>query len=315
MPAPRRVAVATSGGADSTALLHCTLRMARALGIEVVALHVHHGLMPQADDWQRQVAGQARRWGAAFATARAQGAPAAGDSVEAWARRVRYPLLADLARDQGCPLVLLAHHRRDQAETFLIQALRGGGAAGLASMPRTMQRHGVAWARPWLDQSRTAIERYVKVHRLAFVHDPSNDDLRYARGRLRRRLWPVLHEAFSDAETTLARAAARAADDAAVLAEVMQADVHTLVAADGALDVRAWHSLSAPRRILVLRAWLGDVLPEPVPETLVRRLAEELPRCRHAEWPAGVGRVLLRRGRLLAELGDRQAPVGEADKI
>lgn len=315
MPVPRRVAVATSGGVDSTALLHCTLRMARTPGIEVVALHVHHGLMPQADEWQHQVARQARRWGAGFAAARAAGAPAAGDSVEAWARRVRYPLLAQLAEAQGCAIVLLAHHRRDQAETFLIQALRGGGAAGLASMPRAMQRHGVLWMRPWLEQPRAAIEQYARAHRLAFVQDPSNGDRRFARGRLRSSLWPVLHDAFADAETTLARAAARAADDAAVLAEVAQADLHAIVAAEGALDIAAWLLLSVPRRLLVLRAWLGRALADAVPETLVRRLATELPRCRHAEWPAGSRRVLLRRGLLTAVPAGRQASVGEADKI
>ena len=78
------MAVATSGGRDSTALLHCTLRQARALDIEVIALHVHHGLMPQADAWLQQVRAQSRRWGAAFDARRLDGAPTPGQSVEAW---------------------------------------------------------------------------------------------------------------------------------------------------------------------------------------------------------------------------------------
>ena len=81
------VAVAASGGRDSTALLHCTVRQAQDLGIEVLALHVHHGLMPQADDWLRQVQRQALRWGATFASRRLTGKPARGQSVEAWAHR------------------------------------------------------------------------------------------------------------------------------------------------------------------------------------------------------------------------------------
>jgi tRNA(Ile)-lysidine synthase len=314
-----RVAVAASGGRDSTALLHCTARQGAALGVEVHALHVNHGLAPQADAWQAQVADQCRRWHVGFAAERLEGRPGRGDSVEAWARRGRYRALAALARERGIDLVLLAHHRRDQAETFLIQALRGGGAAGLAAMPRLAQRDGIGWARPWLDLPRSAIEAYARRHRLVFVDDASNDDPRFARGRLRAGVWPALHAAFPDAETTLVRAAARAAADAAVLAEVANADVAVVsdeaaqaggVADGAALAVDRWLGLSAARRVNALRAWLAAVLPDPVPETLVRRLADELPACLHAEWPAGSGRLLLRRRRLRFAALRRQS--GEA---
>ena len=96
---PPRVAVAASGGRDSTALLHCTQRQASALGIEVVALHVQHGLQPQADVWLAQVRSQCRRWGAGFSCRRLSGGPARGDSVEAWARTARYAALAEMALD------------------------------------------------------------------------------------------------------------------------------------------------------------------------------------------------------------------------
>ncbi|MBE0548863.1 MAG: tRNA lysidine(34) synthetase TilS, partial [Rubrivivax sp.] len=189
MAAPR-VAVAASGGRDSTALLHCVVRRAAALGIEVVALHVHHGLMPAADTWLRQVRGQSRRWGAAFMCHRLDGSPPPGASVEAWARGERYRALAAMAREAGCGLVLLAHHRRDQAETWLLQALRGAGPAGLAAMPLQASRQGLVWARPWLDQARQAIDAYVRRHRLQFVDDASNADPRFARNRLRAAVWP-----------------------------------------------------------------------------------------------------------------------------
>jgi len=311
-PLPR-VAVATSGGGDSTALLHCSRRAAHALGVELHALHVHHGLMPQADAWQARLAQQCRRWRVPFTATRLDGAPAKGDSVEAWARRGRYRALAQMARARGIGLVLLAHHRRDQAETFLIQALRGGGAAGLAAMPRIALREGIVWARPWLDTPRAAIDAYLRRHRLAHVDDSSNDDERFARGRLRRLVWPALLGAFPDAETTLARAAERAAADAAVLAEMAAADLRTVGAGAGtdadarALSVAAWSALSSARRASVLRAWLGGVLSSPVPETLVRRLVTELPNCTHAEWPAPGARLLLRRGWLMPAAAARRA--------
>ncbi len=301
MERPLRFAVAVSGGRDSVALLHCARAAAAPLGLEPIALHVHHGLLPDADGWAEQVQSLCRRWRVPFGAAFIGQRPGRGDSVEAWARRVRYEALAGLAVEHGVDLVLLAHHRRDQAETFLIQALRGGGAAGLAAMPRCAERAGIVWARPWLDMPRAAIEAYARRHRLRFVHDPSNADPRLARGRLRGALWAALLAAFPDAETTLARAAQRAADDAAIVAEVARGDVARLQAADRTLDVVRWLELPPPRRRAALRLWLGAVLHEPVPETLVRRLATELPACRSARWPAGTDQLVLRRGRLALE--------------
>jgi tRNA(Ile)-lysidine synthase len=301
---PLRFAVAVSGGRDSVALLHCARAAAAPLGLEPVALHVHHGLLPGADGWAEQVRSLCRGWRVPFAAAFIDRRPGRGDSVEAWARRVRYEALATLAAQQAVDLVLLAHHRRDQAETFLIQALRGGGAAGLAAMPRAAGRGGITWARPWLDLPREAIEAYARRHRLRFVHDPSNADSRLARGRLRGALWAELLAAFPDAETTLARAAQRAADDAAIVAEVAQGDLARLRDASSVtdtLDVARWLELSPPRRRSALRLWLGSVMREPVPETLVRRLATELPACRSARWPAGPDQLVLRRGRLALE--------------
>ncbi|MBU6259522.1 MAG: tRNA lysidine(34) synthetase TilS, partial [Burkholderiales bacterium] len=223
-----RVAVAASGGRDSTALLHCTARAARALGAEVVALHVHHGLQAEADDWLELVRRQARRWSAEFACQRLLGKPARGASVEAWARTERYRALAELAHASGCGLVLLAHHRRDQAETWLLQALRGAGAAGLAAMPARAERAGLTWVRPWLDQPREAIEAYVRRHRLRHAEDPSNGDPRYARNRLRLQVWPALTAAFPEAEAALAAAAAQAQDAAALAAQLAAQDLARL---------------------------------------------------------------------------------------
>lgn len=304
MNGPRIVGVAVSGGLDSMALLHCTARQARGQGVEVLALHVHHGLQADADRWLAQLRERCARWRRGglpvrLEAARLDGSPARGESVEAWARRERYLALTAMARQRGCGVVLLAHHRRDQAETFMLQALRGAGPAGLAAMPRAITRAGIEWLRPWLDQPRSAIEAYARRHRIAFALDPSNADPRFARSRLRVRVWPRLREAFPDVETTLAAAAQRAQEAQAALADYVAGDLPTVC--DGAaLSVPAWLALASPRRAAVLRAWL-DVCTQGAgtPQSLLDRLLAELPAAgSSSRWPAPGGEFALHRGRL-----------------
>ena len=294
---PPRVAVAASGGRDSTALLHCTQRQASALGIEVVALHVHHGLQPQADVWLAQVRSQCRRWGAGFSCRRLSGGPARGDSVEAWARNARYTALAEMAREADCRIILLAHHRRDQAETWLLQALRGAGAAGLAAMPAAALRGGLVWARPWLAQPPERIQAYVRRHRLHHAEDPSNQDPRYARNRLRNALWPTLTSAFPDAEVALQAAAARAQEDLLLRAEVAALDLPALQPGAG-MPMPAWLALPPARRRNALHAWLHANLPQGAPQTLLARLCAELPAMSTGCWPAPGGELNLYRHQL-----------------
>ena len=305
-----RVAVAASGGRDSTALLHCTLRQARDLGADVVALHVHHGLMPQADAWLERVRQQSRRWGASFACTRLSSAPMRGQSVEAWARDERYRALALMAQQAGCGLVLLAHHRLDQAETWLLQALRGATAAGLAAMPERFERDGVSWARPWLDQPSEAIAAYVKSHRLSPVHDTSNADPRFARSRVRLMVWPALSTAFPNAETSLSAAAQHAQEALALAREAAAADLSVLADDDG-LAVAAWLQLPPARRKNALKAWLAAQTGSPPPQTLLMRLQDELPGATVGNWPLMPASLRLYRGRLRvqpAQLAQQDMP-------
>ena len=297
-----RVAVAYSGGRDSTALLHATLRAAAPIGGEVVALHVHHGLSPNADAWLAQCRARCARWARAghaltFASERVVTGPEKGASVEAWARKARYAALRRMALDHGTALVLLAHHQRDQAETLLLQALRGAGVAGLAGMPRCIGREGITWARPWLAEPRTAIEAYVRRHRLTFIDDDSNDDARFARNRLRLQVWPALVEAFPQAEASLATAAAWAHEAASALTELAALDLAS-AAPHGRLEVECWSALSAARRSNALRVWLREQTGVAAASALVERLSAELPGCRSARWPISGGELRCYRGAL-----------------
>ena len=298
------IAVAVSGGRDSTALWHATARAVVGSGLQVVALHVHHGLQPEADGWVAHLQRQARRWAArglpvSLAWRRLRAAPAAGDSIEAWARRERYAALADMARDCGAKLVLLAHHRCDQAETFLLQALRGAGPAGLAAMPREVTRGGIVWSRPWLDQPSRAIDAYVRRHRLSHVQDPSNVDASLARNRLRHEVWPALSASFGQAEACLAASTRRAHEAAECLRELAALDATLACSAEGRLKVPAWLALSTARRANLLRYWLATQHRGAVPESLVQRLLHELPAApAAAAWPWHDGELRLHAGAL-----------------
>lgn len=307
------VAVAVSGGRDSIALLHATHKAAAALGVEVVALHVHHGLVREADAWRDHVATLCARWRLRFDVRKLEGRPGKGDSVEAWARRERYGALAQMAREAGASLVLLAQHRRDQAETFMLQALRGGGAAGLAAMAPQFERDGMEWARPWLGLPREAIEAYVRRHRLRFVDDTSNDDPRFARNRLRLAVWPALKRAFPDAEVALVAAARRAQAESEALAELADADLASCSDA-AALNIARWQALSVPRRGNVLREWLRRQTGRGAAESLIDRLSSELAaRDQPARWQAGDGIELHRyRGELRVEMRAEAAAPSES---
>jgi len=243
-------------------LLHATLKAAAGHGIEVHALHVHHGLSEHADDWRAHCERQCARWSKSIAPVglhveRLNLKPKRGDSVEAFARVARYAALRRMAQALGIDVVLLAQHRRDQAETFLLQALRGAGAAGLAAMPAAVEREGITWLRPWLAQPREAIESYLRQHRLRWIDDDSNADRRFARNRLRLDVWPALQAAFPQAEAVLADAAARAAQAGASAAELAALDVQACTAGDNALDLRRWRELPAHRAVQSLRLWLS----------------------------------------------------------
>ncbi len=297
-----RLAVAYSGGRDSTALLHAVCRQAKEASIEVLAFHIHHGLSAHADEWLAHCAQQCAAWASQglpvrFESRRLSGKPAAAQSVEAWARDERYASLTAMCREAGVDLLLLGHHQRDQAETLLLQALRGSGVAGLAGMPAQQWRDGICWARPWLTQPREAIDAYIARHELRHIEDDSNADPRYARNRLRLSVWPQLSDAFPQAEASLAQAAAWAQQALELQDEIASRDLLNLDDELG-LDVDAWRGLSPARASNALRAWLLQESGEIAPATLIRRLQDELRPARQGSWPCAGGLLRLHRGHL-----------------
>ncbi len=315
------LAVAYSGGRDSSALLHATLAAAAPLGLCVVALHVHHGLNADADAWLAHCAAQCRRWATrghtiTFDHRRLASSPQRGESVEAWARRERYAALREMAAAHRARVVLLAHHRRDQAETLLLQALRGAGVAGLAAMPRVVEREGITWARPWLDVDPARIDAYVRRYRLRHIEDGSNADPRFARNRLRLQVWPTLIAAFPDAPSALVASAGWAQEARACADALAEIDIAT-IADEGGLDLAAWAALAPERRSNALRYWLRLLMGASATTASVQRLLHELPASpAPARWPLGDFELRRYRGRLTCrDVANTAAPTPRATTL
>ncbi|WP_459654121.1 tRNA lysidine(34) synthetase TilS [Achromobacter xylosoxidans] len=260
---PGRFAVAVSGGADSAMLALHAAAVAREQGGGVVLLHVHHGLQAAADGWRDRVEDLAGLLAAPLRQARVEVDAAGGKGIEAAARDARYAALARLAHEEGIGLVLLAHHRNDQAETVLLRLLRGTGLAGMAAMAPLKSRDGLTYLRPWLDQDRATILRAAQAFAGATgwqpVQDPTNADPRYTRAALRELLAPVLDARWPGWRAIVARHARHMAEANEILDEVARADFAALEPdADGAsFSLAAWRRLSPARQAHVLRHWMA----------------------------------------------------------
>lgn len=262
-PAANGVLVAFSGGLDSTVLLH---RLAGLAVPGLRAVHVHHGLQVAADQWAAHCIAFAASLGVSCEVRRVVIDPRDAAGPEAAARAARYGALRDALRTNE--LLATGHHRDDQAETVLLQLLRGSGLRGLGAMQTLIDfAPGRLW-RPLLGIPRAALRDYAERHRLEGLEDPHNQDPRYARSWLRREILPQLRSRFPQADATLARAAAHAEEAAGLLGELAaidRADPAHAAGPAGSLSVAALLRLSPPRRRNLLRSWLragGFATPE-----------------------------------------------------
>jgi len=268
----KRIAVALSGGLDSVVLLD-TVCKAQAQSknknqtqTEIYAFHIHHGLQKPADDWLIFCEKLAKQYKVHFDfrllhlnTEEAQG------NIEARARAGRYEALTDLCEEYGIEDLLLAHHQNDQAETVLLQLLRGSGVAGLSGMPSsrkiTNQRQsqqGITLWRPLLDQSRQELEAYAKEHKLKWIEDPSNQDTKYRRNAVRKKIIPALESIQPEALANMARSAQLLGEAQTLLNRLAQQDGKAILNQDQlkVVPLLALAKDDLPAANNILRYWL-----------------------------------------------------------
>ena len=297
-----RLAVALSGGVDSMVLLDAACAVARAPG-SLSAVHVHHGISRHADRWAAFCAEQCEARGVPLVIRRLSLARERGTSLEAEARKLRYAVL----READTDLVALAHHADDQAETLLLQLLRGAGPHGLAAMPSVMAGRP-AFVRPFLALPRAALEAYARERGLPWIDDDSNDDRRHARNFIRHEIASRLRAHFPGYPATLVRAAHHQAEAAGLLDELARIDGSGAID-DAGLSRERLAALAPDRARNLMRCYLrGEGLHSPSEARLADILRQVLgaaddARIRIAQDGAEIGR---HRGRIAVH-----APAGD----
>lgn len=280
--------------------------MARSGVIETAALHVNHGLSPHAGEWAAQCAALAGRLGVPFEERALQVTRRAGHSLEAEARDARYAALAKMCERRGIRLLLTAHNANDQAETLLLNLVRGTGVAGLAAMDTTRSMGQVLLGRPFLDIFGLEIRHRVAELGLACVSDESNDDLHLTRNALRRRVLPALEQLAPDIVGKLGRSARLAGQAQALLDELGLADLRTANVDANGFDVSILRSLSQVRAANALRTWFRSFRSH---APSVAALEEMLSQLRDSESTARL--ELVHEGERLHVVRGRLVPVGD----
>lgn len=269
LPAGSSILLGLSGGVDSVVLLHLLQQLSLRYSWRLNALHVHHGINPQADVWAAFCADLCALYGVSLQVEHVNIAPLRSLGIEAAARKLRHAALAQ----QQVDFVALAHHLDDQAETLLLQLLRGAGVRGASAMPAIKHRANVpTLLRPLLNVPRSILLEYAQQHALQWVEDESNADDTYPRNFLRHRILPLLEQRFPAYRKTLLRSAQHFAEATELLDELAQQDAD-LAIANNRLDIKKLRVLGVVRGKNLLRYFLA-AQGAPIPDST--RLQEML---------------------------------------
>lgn len=258
LPDVQRVVLAVSGGVDSTVLLHSAVQA--KLAQPLLVLHVNHQLSPHAAQWQAQVSDACHKLGVPCHPLMVEVDPA-GRGLEEAARSARYQAIGQHLRPGD--LILMAHHRQDQMETFFLRLARGAGVRGLAGMAPVREWGPARLGRPFLTVDRADIEDYARRHALTWVEDESNTSARFDRNFLRLHVMPLLQQRWPELPAQIGQAMGHLREGDELLREFAAADLLECQPRQErvgvSLTMESLLSWSHPRRYNLLRHWLTQL--------------------------------------------------------
>ena len=245
------VTIGLSGGVDSMVLLNVLYQLKTKLNLKLSAIHVHHGLSKNADNWGQVCFDECKKLGVDFSQKKINIDNSEGIGIEASARKARYQILHQLSNE----LLVTAHHQNDQAETLMLQLLRGSGLKGLASMPSYDQERNL-W-RPFLKISRDIIEEYAKDNNIRFIEDESNKNIEFDRNFLRLEIFPKLIKRFPQTIRSLGRSADLVAEGLNLNKAIAKEDAKNYFSEDFIkLSTKIFSTLPRDRVVNLIRWWL-----------------------------------------------------------
>jgi len=242
--------IAYSGGLDSHVLLHA---LSQQGNWPLEAVHVHHGLLTEADTWAEHCQSVCEAMAIPLRIEHVTVDRQSKSGLEAAARQARYARWREVLKPDTC--LLTAHHQGDQAETLLLQLLRGGGVAGLAAMAASSSFASGYLLRPLLGFARQQLSRYALSEGLSWIEDPSNQDRRYRRNIIRHEVLPRLEQSWPGTSAVLARSSRHFAEALRVLEEVAREDLRKCSGPEGALSIAGLLALSTDRSRNAMRFW------------------------------------------------------------
>ncbi len=250
--------LACSGGMDSCVLLHLFYLIKDEIKQDIEVLYVNHGLQEDADKWAIFCEKQCKDYDFNFSHLRVVEDCPKGRSVEEWAREKRYKLIEEVMGDNE--VLFTAHHQDDQVETFFLQALRGAGPRGLASMPLIKKKEKIIHVRPLLDYSQEYLKSYAEYHKLIWQTDKSNSDCRYDRNYFRHKLAPLIEERWPAYRETIGRLINNQKEYKILLDEIASEDLKLAQHKSlNMLNLNAVQKLTAERQKNLMFFWLKEI--------------------------------------------------------
>lgn len=276
--------VAYSGGCDSHVLLHSLAALRAEITAVIKAIHINHGLSADADQWEAHCQQTCEQLNVPYKAVKVDARKQKSSPEEA-ARHARYAALRELVKKDE--VILFAHHQDDQAETLLLQLMRGAGVKGLAAMPVQQTFAQGVLCRPMLNFSRQDIQYYAEQQGLSWIDDPSNFDTDFDRNFLRHQVVPLLQTRWPALNKTLSRTASHSAEADHLLSTLAEQDwqrvqnghheQHLQHLQSAQIKISALLELDEKRQRNVLRYWLASICHLRLPDTVhLQRILDEV---------------------------------------